>query len=234
MLLTLLLLGCSDRADADGYPPFPDGRASEPAEDLGTVAESTDPDPKTEKGEGGEVEAGADTEAGGVMIDPVLEEQLSIGEAELLLVQHLIEQVGEEVAQRRPPGMAIPWYQRYSDEVAILLVLAAGWATRRFDLRAIGARLSEPVEVPVVAPLPPDDARRKLAAQLAETEAWAQREIVARDQRIALLIEGERRAAQQARQEALAARPLDRLADAELVEAMEARGRAAQERGRAR
>ena len=166
------------------------------------------------------------------MIDPAFLEESGFTDAELLLVQHLVEQVGEEVAQRRPPGMAIPWYQRYSDEIAILLLMVAGGATRRFDLRAIGTRLEE---VPAaVAPLPPDDARRKLAAQLAETEAWAQREIVARDQRIALLIEGERRAAQQARQEALAARPLDRLADAELVEAMEARGRAAQERGRAR
>ena len=41
----VLACACSDRpAQADGAAPFPDGRAADPADDLGTVAEIIEAD----------------------------------------------------------------------------------------------------------------------------------------------------------------------------------------------
>jgi len=214
-MIFFLLLACSEQADADGAPPFPDGTASNPVTQPATSIVEVDrialedPDAQSplelldqdqiEEDQGGEVEAGTPDESGGEAVDGVL--------------------LSSEMPYCQPlPGGGPTLVEKWTAEVMAFFGLLA-----LFGERWMAARRPTPDLAEGTTPLPPDEARGILAAQLAHAEA----EIAARDRRIALMAEGERRATQQARQEVARTRPRRGLRDEELIATMEAIGQAA-------
>ena len=244
-LMLVVLCACTGAAEADGAPPFPDGKASEVAlsadaepsivavdqaavEDHEARSPLELPDQDRDSSSGGEVQARSISESGGVVIDPELV-TLLVGEdltpAQVSAGIVLMDALMTEVASRRPPGMEIPWYSRYSDEIAVVVLALLGFLLRRFDLKSLRGQFGALSGDGASAPLPPDEARTILAQRLAEVEAQAQREIAARDRRIALLEEAERRATRRQDDAEEARKPVDQVSGTAYIERLEAKAR---------
>ena len=156
MLFLLIACACSEQAVADGSAPFPDGRPSdllaEPADDLGAVAELEESAPV----EAVSVVEPAVVEAPSTLLDvpPDLMEASGLTAAEVAAVQVIVRAAASEVAARRPPGMGVPWYERYADEVALVLLALIGMAVRRLDLSRLDGRMGRMADEVEDRPMP--------------------------------------------------------------------------------
>lgn len=237
MIAALFFLACSGGAAADGAPSSPPVLLveAEPADDLGTVAESIDEDlaepsivavdraavedpdarsplelldPDTEKASGGEVEADTPDES----------VEASTG---------LLGEVSADL--QHPPHLPPRPLVRLADEVLAFV----SWLATACGFLVILYRKAWPVLLDLrehldAGPAPAPAISRSATEQLqAETIAGLRLETTELQREIALLRESARRAAQHDRDTDLQSRPVDRLGDAELVAALEARGRRA-------
>jgi len=162
MLFLTLACACSEQAVADGSPPFPDGRPSdhseEPADDLGALAEPEsivevdrvaleDPDAPSPlelldaDEPTGELVVVVDDPSPPLDVPADIMEASGLTAAEVAAVQVIVRAAASEVAARRPPGMGVPWYERYADEVALVLLALIGMMVRRLDLSRIDGRM---------------------------------------------------------------------------------------------
>ena len=214
----VLACACSDRpAQADGAAPFPDGRAADPADDLGTVAEIIEAD-------------AAETSAPPVPILPGAE-IIEADAAETSTPPVPTLPGGDEVPGRIvysiPPNGGPTFAEKWTAEILALLALIWVFFQSRVDVGRILRQLAIAIEETAPAELAGPVDRSEVERLQAETIAGLRQEIIDREQRIALMEEANRRAGEAEKQSALQRRPLERLGDRELTERLEARGRSA-------
>lgn len=203
----LLACACSDRsAQADGAPPFPDGRPSDPVDDLGTVAEII------------EADAGEAT-------SPPLPNQ----HTPPLSTLPGGDEVEGRIVYSIPPNGGPTFAEKWTAEILALLALLWMFFQSRIDvgriLRQVAVIVEEGAGAGAVVAGPVD--RSEVERLQAETIAGLRQEAIDREQRIGLLEESSRRAAAAEKIEALQRKPLERLGDRELTDRLEARGRSA-------
>ena len=225
MIAALYFLACSGGAAADGAPTSPPSVVlieAEPADDLGTIAEpiasdeapaeqapqSSSPEQNTEDLSGGEVEADAPDES-------------------VEIISGLLNEVRADIAH--PPHLPPRPIVRLADEVLAFV----SWLVTAVGFLVVLYRKAWPVILDLrehldAGPAPAPAISRSATEQLqAETIAGLRQELIEQEREISLLRESARREAQRERDTDLQSRPVDRLGDAALVAALEARGRRA-------
>ena len=243
LLLTMtLLLACTKQAEADGSPPFPDGKASE------AEATATEPsivsidraavedhkarsplellDQDQEDVEKGEVEGRSDDESGGVVIAAELLDLSGLSPAEVALAEMVAEKTAEAITKKGPLGGGVlglsqaQWFDHLKVLVGLIISVLGGVlanAIRRLTLTM------RDTPTPSLVDASPDDTQRILAGQLAD----ARMEAEGMERELRLLREAERRAADRERMDGLARQATNNLHGDALVAAMEAKGRRA-------
>lgn len=225
MIPLMLAFSCTESAEADGAPPFPDGKAAEVIAEPSIVADiETIPEPSIVAVDQAALE---DHEARSPLelldqdeedAEGEVQARGPIGSGEVVVDASLIPGV---VVYSLPPNGGPTFAEKWSAEVMAFFGLIALFFQRRRDIRTLTGGRSPAAMVDAS----PDDAQRILAAQLIDARLEA--EDLARQ--LVLMREGERRAADRDRAARLSRQSTNNLHGAELVAAMEAKGRRALE-----
>ena len=213
----LLACACSDRpAQADGAPPFPDGRPAAPADDLGAVADPVDVSSPVEAAPAEDAPPAVEIDQ--IMTPPAVE----AAPADL-------DEVAGRIVYQIPPNGGPTFAEKWTAEILALLALLWVFFQSRIDvgriLRQVAVIVEEGPPAGAVVAAPVD--RSEVERLQAETIAGLRQEAIDREQRIALLVESDRRAAAAEKIKTLQSKPLERLGDRELTDRLEARGRSA-------